>query len=105
MHTRLLTVRSLLRLAFNGVNVLEGRPIEEYPVQSPPGVASRRRHDSATSGTTTDDPSTRDQQVNDYLFKIQDEPFVKKPTEVLIPFCLWKRVLLFALILCYLTSR
>lgn len=59
MHSRLLAVRSLLRLAFNGVNVLEGRPPEEYAVQNPPhhaqsGGTQKRQ---ATPSTSTAAPS------------------------------------------------
>lgn len=34
VHTRLLAVRAILRMAFNGINVLEGQPPDVYPVQN-----------------------------------------------------------------------
>lgn len=53
VHSRLLTVRSLLRWAFNGVNVLEGRPMEEYAVQNPPDVGSRGREGAASTTSSS----------------------------------------------------
>lgn len=79
VHSRLLAVRSLLRLAFNGVNVLEGRPVEEYAVQNPPHLNTRRRDGASSSGATA---APEGGQVNEESTQVEGQASAEEPTEV-----------------------